>query len=394
MDIDKLVEFCAFVKGVVKKISIEASDRTKIIAFKDILYCCLYMNGNSCSYSTASLNMYVDNIIDVSDPALITKRDTVSFGYFKKISNEIRNFIYKNNDTPRILAVDGTSIPLSIELEKYEFHTSPKKTYCIGLISSLYDLNEKILINYRLCKEFDEREGLMGQLKYLKSGDTLIMDRGYYSGDLLWSLNKMGVHVIFRMKKNMLMVKQIIEKGQMSMNTTVSINGVSIPFRIIAYQVNDNDYFLGTTIMNHKVNYFVNLYWERWGIETHFRDSKYLLSLSNILSRDPNKVQQDIYSHHILFLFNSFFKNHIQKLLPAGKYVNSKNMLCMITQRIIQLILYDKMTTATKEVIEKICTGLLKSPVIKTPDRHYERIRKNPIGQWYYITQREQRVNQ
>ena len=384
MNIDKPIEFCKFFKSIVKKVNEEVSTKNEILRFKDILYCCLYMNGNSYSYSLANMHMYMDNIIDVSDCALIKRRKTISHIHFKKIRNGILNFIYKNNNTPRIIGVDGTYIPLSINLKKYGFPCTTTNTFCTGLISSLFDLDRKVVINYRLRKNHDERKALISQLKYLQPGDILIMDRGYYSCDLLFLLNKRKIQVIFRMKKNMLMIKQIIEKGQTSMNTTIYHQGISLKFRIIVYEINGNNYYLGTTIMNHKVEYFKNLYWQRWNIETHFRESKYLFSLSNILSRNENKVRQDVCAHNILFLFNAIFRNHIQNMLTTDHLVNSSSLFSMVTNKVLHLILYNKITVPTKEYIEKLCLRLLKTPTIRDPDRHYERIRKKPIGKWYY----------
>ena len=329
------------------------------------------------------------NIIDVCDSSLIKKRNIISYTYFKNISDSLLNYIYKNNNKPRIIGVDGTYIPLSIELKKYGFRATKKNTYCIGLISSLFDVNEKILINYELCKTRNERNGLMNQLTYLREGDTLIMDRGYFSNDLLFCLDEMKIKVIFRMKINNLMVKELIRKQQQNMCTTIFHNNKSIKFRIMTYTINNNDYFLGTTIMNHTVIFFKNLYWKRWSIEIHFRESKYLLSLKNILSRNENKIKQDIYIHHILFLFHSFFKNNLKKMLPPCKNINSTNLFYLIMNNVIYLIFYKNLSVYTKEEFEKIYMALLKNPTLIDPNRHYKRIRIKPIGRWYYCNDYE-----
>jgi len=394
MNIDRVMEFFKCFKSIVEQASFESSGKTKLITFTDILYCCLYMNGNSCSYSMANLSMYVDNIVDVSDVAFKNKRNTVGYVPFKNICKGMLDFIYKDHVTPRICGVDGTYVPLSLELQKSGFPTSKKNTYCIGLISSLFDLNNKILINYRLCTNHNERKGLIDQMKYLKPGDIIIMDRGYYSENLLFLLNDKGLHPIFRLKKSMLVVKQIIEKGQTSMNTNIVRNNKSIKFRIVTYTINDNKYYLGTTIMNHTVSYFKDLYWKRWSVEINFRESKYLLSLNNILSRNQIKVRQDIYIHNILFLIHSFIKNHIQKTLPSDKFINTKNLFSMIINKILYPVLYNEITVSTKEMIERICSGLSKSLAIKDPNRHYERVRIKPIGKWYYCIKHEEKINQ
>ena len=59
------------------------------------------------------------------------------------------------------------------------------------------------------------------------------MDSGYYSKGLLYFLNEMGVKVIFRMKKNSLMVKKMIEKGQNSMRTRVVYKGQLYRFPLL-----------------------------------------------------------------------------------------------------------------------------------------------------------------
>ena len=189
----------------------------------------------------------------------------------------------------------ATNFPLSIKLKKEGFRVSKNNTYCIGLISSLFDVNKNLLINYNLCK--NERSGLIYQMKYLYEGDILLLDRGYYSRYLLSLFNDNKIDVIFRMKKNSILIKKLIKKGQNNMYTKIFYNKKLIRFRILTYEINDKKFFLGTTIMNHKINYFKNLYWKRWNIEIHFRESKYLCSLSNILSKNKNAVLQNICAH-------------------------------------------------------------------------------------------------
>ena len=118
MDISGLVTFGKFFRLTVDDINEKCLGTQRKITFKDILYCCLYMNGTSCSYSLANINICMNNIIDVSDTALKNKRDTYNYTYFKEICNALLDFIYNNNNDSRIIAVDGTYIPLSINLKK------------------------------------------------------------------------------------------------------------------------------------------------------------------------------------------------------------------------------------------------------------------------------------
>ena len=144
------------------------------------------------------------------------------------------------------------------------------------------------------------------------------------------------------------------------MRTNVQHNNEVIKFRIITYKIGDNDYFLGTTIMNHRVEYFKDIYWKRWNIETNFRESKYLLSLNNINSKSENKVKQDIYSHSILFLIHSYLKNQFQQFLPDNKFINSANLMYLLVNEIIYLFFYKKMTYEVKKNLIKYVNVLIK----------------------------------
>ena len=315
MDFNKIINFLKIFKSIVE--NIKNDGRNKIITFKDIFYCCLYMNGNTCSYSLANINMCTNDIFDVSDTALKKKRNSINFIHFKQISDSLIDFIYENNNEPRIIGVDGTYIPLSIDLKKEGFKTSKRNTYCIGLISSLFDINKKILINFNLCTKIDERQGLIDQANYLKKNDILVIDRGYYSHNLLIFLNNINVKVIFRMKKNSYLVKELIRKGQISMLTKINHKGNIIKFRILSYEIDDKIFFLGTTIINKTVTYFKNIYWKRWRIEINFRESKYLLSLNKI-------CQKILIAYSKIFIVIIFYSYYIHILKMKWRKIYQK----------------------------------------------------------------------
>jgi hypothetical protein len=92
------------------------------------------------------------------------------------------------------------------------------------------------------------------------------------------------------MQSNVILIKELIKKGQTSMISKINYQNKIIRFRIITYEINNKKYFLGTTIMNKTVAYFKDIYWKRWSVEINFRESKYLLSLNNILSKNINNV--------------------------------------------------------------------------------------------------------
>jgi hypothetical protein len=95
--IDELTDFCKLFRSTVSKVASKIPNRTKVITFRDILYCCIYMNGNPCSYSMANINMFLKDIFDVTDSSLIKKRNSIHFSYFKQISDTLGDIFYKND---------------------------------------------------------------------------------------------------------------------------------------------------------------------------------------------------------------------------------------------------------------------------------------------------------
>ena len=76
----------------------------------------------------------------------------------------------------------------------------------------------------------DECKALIDQMEYLKPNDILIMDRGYYSKELLFLLNEKEIQVIFRIKYNSLMVNDLGNKNRSSMITSVTVNDTITQF--------------------------------------------------------------------------------------------------------------------------------------------------------------------
>ena len=215
MDILKIKELQKILNSNIKNINDKIIKRDRKINFKEILYGSIYKCINNTSYQDVSSRINLDFIkrnidITITNTAFIKKRNNIPNEYFLDINDSFVNYIFKNDNKPRIYAVDGSFINLFKNFDKYDFmYASKNKTYCQGIISCLYDVDNKIPINYFLLKTKDEREAFRNQIKYLRSGDTVIFDRGYYSYDLVEKLELIGVNYIFRLKSDKKEVKII-----------------------------------------------------------------------------------------------------------------------------------------------------------------------------------------
>ena len=153
------------INNINRKINI----RNTKLSFKDIIYCTSLMIGNNQSYDIVNASLKINNIVDVSTRALINYKNNIHNTFFNKINNDLILFIYKECNH-RIIAVDGTYVNLFKSLVNEGFNISRNKNYCISLISTLFDIEREIPINYRLSINNSERSALIKQLEYLNEG--------------------------------------------------------------------------------------------------------------------------------------------------------------------------------------------------------------------------------
>lgn len=200
MNISKIKEIQKILSTSIKNINNEIIKRDRKLKFQEILYGSIYKCINNTSYQDVSskINLnFIDKNINksITKTAFINKKNDISPEHFLNINNTFINYIFKNDKTPRIYGVDGSFINLFKNFNKYGFmYSSKNETYCQGIISCLYDINNKLPINYFLIKTRNERDAFRNQIKYLKKDDTVIFDRGYYSFDIIEKLELIGVN--------------------------------------------------------------------------------------------------------------------------------------------------------------------------------------------------------
>jgi hypothetical protein len=357
----------------------EIKKRSRKLTFTDIIYCSCLMIGNNLSYATANAHLKIQKIVDTSTRSLVQYKNNIHNKFFNKINNDLLSFIYEKCER-RILAVDGTYISLLKLLFNEGFSLSKSGNYCTALISTIFDVEREIPINYRLSTGKNERKTLIEQLKYIKSGDILIMDRGYYSHELLYRLNNLGIKVIFRLTTNLKNVSKMGNKNDVLGN--IEYAETKIKFRIIKYTINNKKYYLGTTIFNENIEYFKNLYWKRWKVEINFRHSKYNLKMNNIISESKNGVLQDINIHNFLFIISSYLQYCLRENIDNSHKISTKTHLHLVTNYIIRLLLYKKCTDNNINEIIRILNISKNTLVPIQQNRSYERVRIKPSTKW------------
>ena len=128
-------------------------------------------------------------------------RSKVSANIWRSIHDDVIKAFYKNKKTVNLFAIDGsqTIIPHS---KNTKFNKKKMEYFPRAHISLLYDIDYRIPIHATLSEKIEDRQAVVHHLPYLKAGDIVFFDRGYYSQTLVRMLQDKGVHPVFRMKTN------------------------------------------------------------------------------------------------------------------------------------------------------------------------------------------------
>ena len=194
-------------------------NKNKQIFFRDII---LFSSNliHSSSYSNTNANFKINYEKYISYQAFHKKRNLMNVNLIDTLNDSLIDFTYSGDKKIRYIGTDGSQINLDYNLHACGYKPSKYNTYCKGKINSLYDIDNKIPINYQLSKGYEsETDILLKQLKYINKGDVLVLDRGYYSKRLINILDDKSIGYVFRMKSNSIFVKNM-----KSVDDTVYVN--------------------------------------------------------------------------------------------------------------------------------------------------------------------------
>lgn len=381
MNISIIKKLKKFLNAKMQKIS--PLQRKRKITFKDVIYYSSLMSANNYSYDVVNSVLKTKNILQVSKNALIKKKSSIKYTFFETFNREFLNYIYDKDNKKRYIAVDGSTITFKKHLVNEGFKLGKYKHYCKGLLSSLYDLDKQIPINLRLFKSFNERQALTEQLDYVNAGDVLIMDRGYWSKQLYKTLISKNIHTIFRLKKNLNIIKEF-ENDTYKKRKDKVITLCKKQFRILRYTIKSTNYYIGTTLINcdrYDINFFKNKYWNRWDVETNFKCLKYEMSLNMINDISENKIKQKIAIHNFISILSGYFENELNSN-NDNKKINRKNSINLVSNKLLYLMFYKKITKKIRNKIQHIITTIKGTTIMIKKGRNFTRLRKRPVADW------------
>ena len=366
------------------------------ITFTDVFYYLTQLiKDDSTSSIKVSSDMEVDKLCTATASAFVKKRKLIPSIFISMLSSDLLDYHYKINNKLlnnkyRVLAVDGTHTPLSKNLTNDGYKLTKNGTYVNSCINGIYDVYNDTIVDLQLDSCNSETKIYDKQLHNLQENDIIIHDRGYYSHKLLYNLYSINVYPIFRLKKSMNIVKDLLSTNA---NDKIYIinnkytNHTNIKFRLIKYVIDNETYVLGTTLLGNifTINLLKQLYNIRWNIEIYFRHIKYDLSFKNMHSKIEELIKQEIYSHMYITQLTRILEEiyiinnkHIENKMKTNS-TNFSNNLNKTIKHIIKLLLYHNKVRTIIRIILIMFNYLV--PIRE--GRTYIRHRIIPIGKWY-----------
>ena len=370
--------------------------RKNKISFKDVFYYLTQLIHDKLTSSiTVSSNMYIQNICTATAKAFIKKRNLVPYYFLEMLSADLLDYSYTINNRLlfnkyRILATDGTHMPLSTELIKDDYKLTKNKLYINGCCNGIYDIYNNIIVDLNLDRCNSEQKIYHDQLHYFQKDDIIIHDRGYYSHKLLYLLYSKNIYPIFRMKKNMKIVQDLLNSvvdDKIYIINNDDTNYISIKYRLVKYEINNKIYILGTTLLDGKftIDLLKELYKHRWKIEVYFKTIKYDLSFQNFHSKSEELVKQEIQTHKCItqltkilekiYIYNN---KHVENKMQNNN-TNFKNNLDKTIKNILKILLYKKNLKEIRRILILLFTYLVEI----RENRSYKRKTIVPPSKWF-----------
>ena len=320
----------------------------------------------------------------------------------------------------RVLAVDGTRLVLpnhpSVveEFGQQKFGPNADSPRSLAMGSMLYDVLNQITIDARLSPyASSERDLLMQHMDKVKTGDLLLLDRGYPCFWLLFLLKAKGIQFCVRLKEDWwLQVKDFTESDEKERIVTFTLPkkdrkkltdfphmlDTTIICRLIKIELPDGSKEILCTSLIDSGKYlyeeFDKLYHYRWNEEEAYKLLKSRAELENFSGKTAHAIKQDFHAKVFLMTLCAAYAHPIEDRVVEeykadqnrkfDQKINRTNALSMTQDILIGVFLrnqfekaieaFDKVVAETREIIRPGRSNPRKQRPKKPYSMNYKRL--------------------
>lgn len=323
-------------------------------------------------------------------PNLLNKLfNNIKFSFNQTINKKLKK------KKQRIFAVDGSTENANKEMHyTYDFRINKRETYSQFKIITLFDVINKIPIAQNISENFNERYLFKNfLLKYIRPGDIVIFDAGFYSEELFNLISNYDIKCIFRDKKDSVTSQQLFTNNS---EIQVSENKRAIRYDITyklskknenddtEYISNINEFYMITNIMNESIEYIKELYHDRWYIEEYYKIIKHYMNDHNNRCKDINLLEQELIFKMIIIMLARYsilvkdINNELQ-FSSEKSTINFKIVLYETGTKLFDALLFTK----SNKLVNKIINNCISVLIYRSYDKHYPRLSIKNRGKWY-----------
>ena len=350
--------------------------RNRKLPFLTIIKSIIGMESKSLTNELIDIFPNVESLPSAS--AFVQQRQKIKAEAFKAIFNGFTNKLMSEDSNDMVtLAVDGSDIQIPTNYDdKSSYHpgSNGQKPYNLLHLNALYDLNKHIYADAIIQGKRNINEHLALQQMVDKSNidcALIIADRGYESYNSMAHIQEKGWFFLIRIRDGIggikagfelpeepeydvsielnLTRKQTIETKKMfkdrnhyrALPATTPFDYLpsksrksdptrfyKLNFRLVRFEISDGIYESVVTNLDslkYPPSKLKELYAERWGIESSFRDLKYTIGMLNFHSKKVMCIHQEIYAHLIMYNFAEMITSHVVIEKKQRKYTYKAN---------------------------------------------------------------------
>lgn len=293
----------------------------------------------------------------------VQQRSKIKPDAFVYVFREFSSTIIKSSEKMRLLAVDGTDLHISTNIQDTDsafLGTALQKPYNLLHLNALYDINNHIYIDALIQKRRKSNENKV-LTEMVDRSDVrkalVIADRGYESYNNMAHIQEKGWYFLIRVKETgtgissnlnipetdcfdygvnlFLYRKQTNEMKELTRgndnyrflpsssrfdylpaktNRNDPLKFYTLNFRIVRFKITENSYETVVTNLDATVyppERLKELYAMRWGIETSFRHLKYTVGLTKFHTKKVMCVEQEPFANLIMYNFVEMITSHV-----------------------------------------------------------------------------------
>ena len=313
--------------------------RNNKISFSDVLlYKFLYSYRDNTKQTIISNFNYESNTL--IDRTTYHKKDIlIKDDIYKSLFYKVRNLYYLNfkTDNFNLIAVDGTYNNTNVDNIKHKLET------CLNM--GYYNINECIPIDITFCNQENKNKEILQLKKYIKNDNfndvnniILVLDRAYYSYELINFLDLHNFNYVIRIKNNCSLIKNK-ELIKTKINKYQNIRIIKDTIDLIKKDDKNNNIKLKQTvecniITNLDINKYNDeaikkVYLSRWSIEVFFKLLKSNFKFSNLKEHNKKNTINEYNKLYYSILTIIYISHMVDKINDKYNYnidiINNKN---------------------------------------------------------------------